>query len=101
MTDKLPPQLLNLFAPRPPLRYLLPADTAPEKRKTAAVSGIAAYLSLIPTHDQNYIPTDTAEQAKEKRRASKLLRNQKLLREGIENCKPPEFSILFFFSKGH
>ena len=89
MTDKLPPQLLNLFAPRPPLRYLLPADTAPEKRKTAVVSGIAALLSQIPTFDQNYAPTDTAEQAKEKRRAAKLLRNQKKLREGIENCTYP------------
>ena len=88
MTDKLPPQLLNLFAPRPPLRYLPAADTAPEKRKTATVSGIVAFLSQISTYDQNYVPADTAEQAKEKRRASKLLRNQKLLREGIENCKP-------------
>jgi U1 small nuclear ribonucleoprotein 70kDa len=86
MTDKLPPQLLNLFTPRPPLRYLLPADTAPEKRKTAAVSGIAALLSQINSHDQNYIPTDTAEQQKEKRRAAKQARNQKLLRDANENC---------------
>ena len=91
MTDKLPPQLLNLFAPRPPLRYLPPADTAPEKRKTTVVSGIAAFLSQIPKHDQNYVPTDTAEQAKEKRRAAKILRSQKFLREGIENCTYPCF----------
>ena len=86
MTDKLPPQLLNLFAPRPTLRYLLPGDTAPEKRKTATVSGVASFLSEFSTHDQNFNPTDTAEQAKEKRRAAKLLRNQKLLRDAIENC---------------
>jgi U1 small nuclear ribonucleoprotein 70kDa len=96
MTDKLPPQLLNLFAPRPPLRYLLPADTAPEKRKTTVVSGIAAFLSQIPKHDQNYVPTDTEEQAKEKRRAAKILRSQKFLREGIENCMYPSF----FWNRG-
>jgi U1 small nuclear ribonucleoprotein 70kDa len=88
MTDKLPPQLLALFAPRPPLRYALPADTAPEKRKTATVSGIARFLPLITQHDQDYTPTDTAEQAKEKRRAAKAARVQKQLHEGIENYNP-------------
>lgn len=88
MTDKLPPQLLALFAPRPPLRYVLPPDTAPEKRKTATVSGIASFLPQITQHDQAYTPTDTAEQAKEKRRAAKAARAQKLLREGIENYNP-------------
>jgi U1 small nuclear ribonucleoprotein 70kDa len=86
MTDKLPPQLLALFAPRPPLRYLLPADVAPEKRKTPAVSGIAQFLAAIPEHDQDYVPTDTAEQQKDKRRAAKQARIQKQLRDGVENC---------------
>jgi U1 small nuclear ribonucleoprotein len=88
MTDKLPPQLLALFAPRPPLRYALPADTAAEKRKTATVSGIAHLLPQITLHDQDYTPTDTAEQAKEKRRAAKAARIQKLLRDGAENYTP-------------
>jgi len=90
MTDKLPPQLLALFAPRPPLRYVLPPDTAPEKRKTPAVSGIAQFLPQIAQHDQDYTPTDTAEQAKEKRRAAKAARVQKLLRDGIENYNPAD-----------
>jgi|SRR5579862_1740767 len=86
MTDKLPPQLLALFAPRPPLRYVLPPDTAPEKRKTTQVSGIAKYLSELPKHDQDYTPTDTAEQQKIKRREAKAAWIQKSLREGVENC---------------
>jgi len=86
MTDKLPPQLLNLFAPRPPLRYLLPHDSAPEVRKTATVSGLAHFLSEFNVHDKDFAPTDTAEQLKEKRRAAKQARSQKLLRDGIENC---------------
>ena len=86
MTDKLPPQLLALFAPRPPLRYLLPADTAPENRKTTQISGIAKFLSEIPNHDKNYIPTDTAEQKKDKRRAEKAAYFKKSLRDGIDKC---------------
>jgi len=86
MTDKLPPNLLQLFTARPPLRYLPPADVAPEKRKTATVSGLAAFLSAFDTIDDEYAPADTAEQAKEKRRAAKLIRTQKYLREGIEKC---------------
>jgi U1 small nuclear ribonucleoprotein len=86
MTDKLPPQLLNLFAARPPLRYLLPADTAPEKRKTPAVAGIAKYLAEIPKHDTDYNPTDTEEIKKHKRRQAKAERNRKFLRDGIDAC---------------
>lgn len=86
MTDKLPPQLLALFAPRPPLRYLLPADTAPEKRKTPQISGLAAFLPAVQDAGGDYLPSDTAEQQKEKRRAAKQLRLQKQLRDGIESC---------------
>ena len=86
MTDKLPPQLLNLFAPRPPLRYLLPHDSAPEARKTATVSSVARFLAEFNVHDKDYVPTETAEQLKERRRAAKQAKNQKLLRDGIENC---------------
>jgi U1 small nuclear ribonucleoprotein 70kDa len=91
MTDKLPPNLLQLFTPRPPLRYLPPADAAPEKRKTATISGLVAFLSAFDAIDKEYVPTDTAEQAKEKRRAAKLLRYEKVLREGLEKCKFMKF----------
>ena len=47
MTDKLPPNLLALFAPRPPLRYLPPADHPPEDRRTAQISGIAQYVTAL------------------------------------------------------
>lgn len=55
MTDKLPPNLLALFAPRPALRYLPPADYAPGERRTAAISGIAQYL---PALKEDYTPAD-------------------------------------------
>ena len=47
MTDKLPPNLLALFAPRPQLRYLPPADHAPEHRRTAPIDGVAKYLPAL------------------------------------------------------
>ena len=45
MTDKLPPNLLALFAPRPQLRYLPPADHPPEDRRTHRITGVAQYMS--------------------------------------------------------
>jgi len=86
MTDKLPPQLLALFAPRPPLRYLPPADTTPEKRRTPGISGLAKFLSELPRHDQDYVATETEEQKKIKRRIVKATRQQKHLRDGNETC---------------
>lgn len=47
MTDKLPPNLLALFAPRPQLRYLPPSDHAPEERRTARISGVAQFLPAL------------------------------------------------------
>jgi U1 small nuclear ribonucleoprotein 70kDa len=86
MTDKLPPQLLALFAPRPPLRYLPPSDTAPEKRKTAGISGLAKFISSVAWDDDGHSPTETEEQKKIKRREAKVLRQEKYLREGTEHC---------------
>lgn len=47
MTDKLPPNLLALFAPRPALRYYPPMDHAPEDRKTANITGIASFVPAL------------------------------------------------------
>ena len=95
MTDKLPANLLQLFTARPPLRYLPPADTAPEKRKTASVSGLTAFLDEFDRiDDSEYVPTETAEQAKEKRRAARAVRTSKILREALEKCTPfPSLSM--------
>lgn len=45
--DKLPQNLKGLFTPRPALRYLTPHDHAPEDRRTANVSGVAAFLPAL------------------------------------------------------
>ncbi|KAJ2001204.1 hypothetical protein GGI04_003508 [Coemansia thaxteri] len=47
MTSRLPPDLLQLFTPRPPLAYVEPVSRAPTDRPRPAVSGIAQYASEL------------------------------------------------------
>lgn len=47
MTAQLPPNLLALFQPRPPLRWLNPSDYAPEDRTTAKIDGVAQYVQAL------------------------------------------------------
>src|SRR5689334_13422549 len=54
MTDRMPPNLLALFAPRPPLRWMEPLDYAAQDRKTYDVSSVAQYLPAL----QHYKETD-------------------------------------------
>lgn len=61
MTDKLPPNLLKLFAPRPPLPYFEPLDRAPAERTGPTISGVAMFMSEFGNHDQDYVGTQTAE----------------------------------------
>jgi U1 small nuclear ribonucleoprotein 70kDa len=70
MTDKLPPNLLALFAPRPPLRWVPPTDQAPEKRKTAAVSGLVSFLPALEEYKQTdvYVPTESWLQMKDRKK---------------------------------
>ena len=84
MTDKLPPNLLALFAPRPALRYLPPSDHAPEERKTNNISGVAQYLSAIKDYETvTYNPTESWLQRKDRLKAEKKERQEKLLTEGF------------------
>ncbi|ORZ20452.1 hypothetical protein BCR42DRAFT_488962 [Absidia repens] len=88
MTDKLPPNLLKLFAPRPPLNYLPPLDKNPEKRVGAIVTGIASFVPLLKDYDASYIPWKTAE---EKRKEKVELRQKKAeenIAEGVSKYDP-------------
>ncbi|CAD0050571.1 unnamed protein product, partial [Aureobasidium pullulans] len=53
------PQLLQLFAPRPALRYLPPCDHAPEDRRTPKISGVAQYVQAAKEYDDGYVPTES------------------------------------------
>ena len=89
MTDKLPPNLLALFAPRPPLRWVPPSDHAPEERKTAAVSGIAAFLPQLQEYKETdeYVATESWLQKQDRIKLEKKRRQETLLNEGPASCK--------------
>ncbi|KAL6702858.1 hypothetical protein ACN47E_000885 [Coniothyrium glycines] len=92
MTHLLPPMLLNLFAPRPPLRWVEPADHAPEKRCTPKIGGVAQYLQALHEYKDNdgYVPTDSWLQKRDRKKLEKKEKQQKLLTDGINDYKPSE-----------
>lgn len=73
MTDKLPPNLLALFAPRPPLRWVPPSDHAPEERRTANISGVADFLPALQLYKETdmYKPTESWLQMKDRKKLEK------------------------------
>ncbi|KAH0562985.1 hypothetical protein GP486_002449 [Trichoglossum hirsutum] len=90
MTDKLPPNLLALFAARPALRYLPPSDHAPEERRTANITGIAQYLDKLrePHEPEDYVPTESWLQRRDRLKLEKREKQQKLLTEGFAEYSP-------------
>lgn len=89
MTDKLPPNLLALFAARPPLRWVEPPDHAPQLRKTAPVSGVAAFLPELQKYKEtdDYKPTESWLQARDRKTREKKEAVQKLLTEAPTTCE--------------
>jgi U1 small nuclear ribonucleoprotein 70kDa len=84
MTDKLPLNLLALFTPRPPLRYLPHADHASGNRHTADISGVAQYITALKEYaavDQ-YQPTESWLERRDRVRAEK---KEKIL-ENAKEC---------------
>jgi U1 small nuclear ribonucleoprotein len=67
MTSNLPPNLLRLFAPRPPLEFLPPVDTDPGKKKTPKFTALSDFLDRAQGHDLDYQPTETAQQRKDRK----------------------------------
>ncbi|KAK4546292.1 hypothetical protein LTR36_001969 [Oleoguttula mirabilis] len=92
MTNLLPPNLLALFQPRPALRYLPPADHAPEDRRTAAISGIAAFLPALRDEPEiPYYPTESWLEARDRRILEKQAHQKYIAIDGFnELYKPTE-----------
>ena len=84
MTDKLPPNLLALFAPRPALRYLPAGDHAPEERRTNNISGVAHFLEAFKDYESiPFEPTESWLERKIRVKAEKKERQDALLTEGF------------------
>ena len=85
MTDKLPPNLLALFAPRPALRYLPPSDHSPEDRKTPHISGVAQFLDKLKEPTE-YTPTESWLEKRDRRGLEKTAKQEKLVTEEFAKC---------------
>jgi len=86
MTDKLPPNLLQLFQPRPPLRYLPPSDFAPEKRTNCHVDGLAGFISVLKDEPAPYHPTESWLERKDREKLEKREAAVKLVTEDVKDC---------------
>lgn len=89
MTDKLPPNLLALFAPRPPLRYIPPTDRAPDDCKDSEISGVGAFLADLRNHGEEvpYNATESWLQAKDRKKIEKKEARERHLTEGAKACE--------------
>lgn len=98
MTDKLPPQLLALFAPRPPLRWVPQADQASEQRKTAVISGLADYLPALHAYKDSdgFQPTESWLQMRDRKKREAKLKQEKLLTEAPLACECSQASYVVF-----
>ncbi|OAR02288.1 hypothetical protein LLEC1_03642 [Akanthomyces lecanii] len=96
MTDKLPPNLLALFAPRPPLRWVEAPDYAPEKRKTAHIDGMAAFLPDLKAYKENdtSVPTESWLEARDRKKLEKKAAVEDLSVNAPNYYKPNEDPLI-------
>ncbi|KAF7721738.1 hypothetical protein EC973_004176 [Apophysomyces ossiformis] len=88
MTDKLPPNLLKLFAPRPPLPYAPPLDKDPEKRVGAKVTGIASLVDMLKNYDPDYVPWKTIEEKRKEKMETRKKKAQENLTKAEAEYNP-------------
>lgn len=88
MTDRLPQNLLALFAPRPPLRWVAPCDLPAEQRKTAPISGVADFLPAMASYEREYEykPTESWLEARDRKKREHEAEVKTLLTEGPKQC---------------
>lgn len=88
MTDKLPPNLLALFAPRPALRYLPPSDQAPEDQKPSNLSGVAQFVGELQNYGEEvpYNATESWLQRKDRLKQEKKQKQEHQLTDGFSDC---------------
>lgn len=87
MTSQLPPALLELFAPRPPLRYVAPAKAPPGVGER--ITGVAAYTGLFE-RSNTHVVTETAAAAVDRRKSERLAAHAQRLKEGRAKYNPED-----------
>ena len=94
MTDKLPPDLLHLFQPRPPVKYYVPLDSSPEEKglKPSTLTGLAAFLGEVENYAEDYEfhPTESWLQKRDRVRQEKQQRIVDMQKDDFEDFNPSE-----------
>ena len=94
MTDKLPPNLLALFQPRPAIRYIPPQDSAPEERgkKKSEIGGLSAFLSQLQEYKETdeYEATESWLQKRDRLRMEKREQLAEMQSDNFKGYKPDE-----------
>ncbi|KAJ3209286.1 hypothetical protein HK099_008530 [Clydaea vesicula] len=88
MSALLPPQLLKLFAARPPLAHLPPVDSEPGKRNLPKFTGLADYLEKCKGHDPDFKPTETWQEKKERLKQEAKAKSEAIIAKNIVNWDP-------------
>ncbi|ORX84689.1 hypothetical protein BCR32DRAFT_178928, partial [Anaeromyces robustus] len=88
MKDSLPPNLLSLFAARPPLNFLPPVDRDFSRRTGPIISGVAQFLDRCKNHDVDYKPSESIEELKQKKLAEKKAKVEEHLAKELEKWSP-------------
>jgi len=82
--------LLQLFAPRPPLRWVEPSDHAPEKRQTPNIGGIGQFMQALKEYKDNdgFVPSDSWLQTRDRKKMEKKEKQEQLVDKATEECTP-------------
>ncbi|KAJ1938946.1 hypothetical protein FBU59_004283, partial [Linderina macrospora] len=83
MTSRLPPDLLQLFTPRPQLKHLEPLDRAPDDQPRPQITGLAAYVSELQAAPKfEYV--ETPQERKQRRKKERAVQaRETIARESI------------------
>ncbi|PVU85426.1 hypothetical protein BB559_003528 [Furculomyces boomerangus] len=89
MTAKLPPDLLELFSPRPPLPYVKPLDKDIPTRKGPLVSTISQYIEILKQASSDDKPsTETPMQKKDRIKREREEKARLKIEEDLKNWEP-------------
>lgn len=86
-TDKYPPNIVKLFAPRPPLLYVPPVDYPPEERKTRVITPVSYWKSACEEHAKHIRDTVASQEPSE----PTLMEKQAKLRAEKEQAQSQSF----------
>ncbi|KAI9139340.1 hypothetical protein BKA69DRAFT_1012851, partial [Paraphysoderma sedebokerense] len=89
-TDKLPPNLLKLFAPRPPLPYVEPLDRDVEKKKGFRYTGVSDLIDELKNYDPDYVPWETIEERRSRKAKQRKEKNEAEIAKQSAEWKPTE-----------